>query len=238
MKSVLAALALFALAAPTAQALAQPADPAALHGPMLDISAYGEIKAAPDMARITLGVTNQASSAADAAQANAQQINQVLAALRGLGATDRDIQTSGLSLNPAYAYLNNEPPKLTGYKASNIVTVTVGDLAKLGPIVDAISQAGANEINGIVFTLKDPQAAEDEARRRAIKALAAKAALYAEATGYRVSRLITLREGGEPGPAPSLQIAAVAARTFAPTPVQPGELDIRVQVSGAYELAK
>jgi len=118
------------------------------------------------------------------------------------------------------------------------VTIVVEELARLGPAVDAVTAAGANQINGISFGLKDSSAAEDQARLAAVKALRAKAELYAAATGYRVSRLVSLSEGGgiEPGPVvPMMMKARMAA---APTPVAAGELTVRIDVNGLYELAK
>jgi uncharacterized protein YggE len=130
---------------------------------------------------------------------------------------------------------------MTGYQASNLVTITVRDLAKLGATVDAVVAAGANEINGIGFGLANPQAAEDAARQAAVKALTAKAGLYAQATGHRVQRLVNLSESGgytpqPPRPMVMMRMAADAAQ--APTAIQGGELTVRIDVSGVYELAR
>jgi uncharacterized protein YggE len=219
-------------------ALAQPLGDGPNRGPTLSLSAFGEVHAAPDMARLTIGVSSQDPSAVGAARANAQRMTQVMAALRKQGVADADIQTTTISLNPDYAYADNQPPKLTGYKASNEVIATVRDLSKLGLTIDAVSTAGANQVNGVSFELKDPEASEDEARRRAAKALAAKADLYAQATGYGAVRLVSLREGFEPAPPAGPLPTMAAARAFTPTPVSPGELDIRVEVSGIYELTR
>jgi uncharacterized protein YggE len=203
----------------------------------LNLSAYGESKAGPDMASIGLGITTQAATAAEALRLNAAKMTAVLAGLRRLGMAERDIQTSAINLNAQYVYAQDQPPRLTGYQASNEVTVTVRDLAGLGPAIDAASAAGANQINGIRFGLKDPHAAEDEARRAAMKALTAKADLYAGATGYRIVRLVSLTEGGgyQPGPP---QPTFAMARAAAPTPVEAGELTVRIDVSAVYELGK
>ena len=143
MKSVLTAAILIGLAAPPALAQGVDAD-AVFHATTLSLQAEGEAKAAPDMASITLGVTTLAPSAAEAMRLNAGKMNAILAALRGQGLAERDIQTSNLSLGPQYVYLQNEPPKLTGYQASNDVTVTVRDLSRLGPAIDAVSAAIAS----------------------------------------------------------------------------------------------
>jgi uncharacterized protein YggE len=205
----------------------------------LNLSAYGETKLSPDMATINLGVTTEAATAQGAMQANATQMNQVMAALKRGGIAAKDIQTSQLSIDPQYVYEQNQPPKLTGYRASNQVTVTVRDLARLGQAVDATVSAGANQVGGINFGLADPTAAENAAREMAVKALAAKADLYARATGYRVLRLVSLSEGGSYNPPQPIPMVAMAARfKEADTAVSPGEVKVRVDVSGLYELSR
>ena len=236
MKPALAAAFLICLAAPPALAQGVDAD-AAFRATTLSLQAEGEARAVPDMASITLGVTTQAVTAADAMRLNAGRMTAIVAALRGQGLADRDIQTSSLSLGPQYDYAPNQPPKLNGYQSSNNVTVTVRDLARLGPVIDAVGSAGANQINGVSFGLKDAGAMQDEARRAAVKALTAKAELYAQTTGYRVVRLVRLSEGGgEPIVQPRSMFAM--AKAAAPTPVEPGELNVRIDIAGVYELAK
>ena len=205
----------------------------------LNISAYGEVKAAPDMASISMGVQTEAPTAAQAMADNARRMTEVVAALKRSGVASRDIQTSGLNLGAQYDYQPNLPPKLRGYQASNQVTVTVYDLARLGQTLDAVVAVGANQINGVSFGLKDPQAAEDAARIGAVKALQAKAQLYAGATGLRLARLINLSEGG--GYSPPMQPMAMASfrkSEAASTPVEAGQLSVRVDVSGVYEMAR
>ena len=205
----------------------------------LNLSAYGETKLAPDMATINLGVTTTAATAQAAMQANAAQMNQVMAALKRGGIAAKDIQTSQLSVEPQYAYEQNQPPKLTGYQASNQVTVTVRDLSKLGAAVDATVSAGATQMGGINFGLADSGAAENAARERAVRALAAKADLYAKATGYRVLRLVSLSEGSSFSPPQPMPMVAMSARfKEADTAVSPGEVKVRVDVGGVYELTR
>jgi len=234
------ALLLTAGAAPAA--LAQAAPPAAdtmFRATTLNLAAYGEVNAAPDMASISLGVTTQARTAAEAMQANAARMAQVMAALKKAGIAAKDIQTSGLNLNPQYVYEQNVPPRLTGYQASNQVAVIVHDLARLGAAVDATVTAGANQVNGISFGLNEPTASENAAREAAVKALQAKADLYAKATGYRVGRLVSLSEGGGYTPGPPMPMVMMAAkREAADTSISPGELKIRIDVSGLYELTR
>jgi uncharacterized protein YggE len=227
-------------AGPAANAQAEPGTIAPLfRATTLNLSAFGEVKTAPDMATISLGVQTQAPTAAQAMSENAQQMSQVVAALKRAGIEAKDIQTSGLNLGAQYAYEANKPPRLTGYQASNQVTVQVNDLSRLGPTLDAVVAVGANQVNGVSFGLRNPQAVEDAARQKAVVALAAKAQLYAAATGYRVDRLVNLSDGGGYAPPRPLVFAARAvAAEAAPTPVEPGELNVRIDVTGIYELTK
>jgi uncharacterized protein YggE len=245
MKILIRAAALSVLLACTAApaALAQAAPPAAesmFRATTLNLAAYGETRIAPDMATISLGVMTEGRTAAAAMQANATRMAQVVEALRRGGIAAKDIQTSGLNLNPQYVYEQNVPPKLSGYQASNQVTITVHDLARLGQVVDATVGAGANQVNGISFGLDDPTAAENAAREAAVKALSAKAELYARATGHRISRLVTLSEGAAsyPVPPPMPMMAMQRMEKAADTSVSPGELKVRVDVTGLYELTR
>src|SRR5579872_1062169 len=187
-------IAVIAAAAPAALAQAPPSD-AQFAATTLDLGATGEVSVAPDMATITMGVTNQAPSADEALRDNAEAMSRAVAALRASGVEARDIQTSTLSLNPQYVYNQGQPPRLSGYEASNQVAITVVELARLGPVVDAVVKAGATNVSQISFGLKSRVPAENAARLAAGKALEDKAALYADATGYRIRRLVNLTEG-------------------------------------------
>ena len=242
--SAAALLGVMTLGAGASQAQSAP-DPAAaesmFRATTLSLSAFGEVKAAPDMASISLGVQTQALSAAQAMADNAQRMSQVVGALKRAGIEAKDIQTSGLNLSAQYAYEQNKPPRLTGYQASNQVTVVVEDLGKLGPSLDAVVAVGANQVDGVSFGLKDPKAAEDAARLKAVQALQAKAQLYAGATAYRLNRLVNLAEGGGYQPEPPRPLMANRAMVMAappPTPVEAGELTVRIDINAVYELTR
>src|ERR1700712_562049 len=152
MKSLFRAVAFSALLSTTAIAAhAQPAAAQAdqIRGTALTLSAYGEVRTAPDMATISLGVMTQAPTADEAMKANAARMTTVVAALKKAGVAERDIQTSGLSLSPQNVYEQNKPPRLTGYQANNQVTVRVMNLPRLGAVLDACVGAGANEVQGV-----------------------------------------------------------------------------------------
>lgn len=236
------------LLTPAPMALAQPpaaAAPAAadtlFRATTLDLSAYGEVKVQPDAATINLGVMTEAPTAAAAMAANAAQMARVLAALKAAGIAPKDIQTANLNLSPKYEYAPNQAPRLTGYQAANDVRVRVRDLTRLGAAVDATVSAGANQVNGISFELNDRTGAESEARVKAVRALQAKADEYAKATGYHLLRLVSLSEGASvQGPRPVVLTAMrrMAAEAAPAPPVSPGEMNVRIDVTGVYELTR
>lgn len=227
--------------APASQVVTAGDETSLLRITTLNISADGQTKVEPDQATITFGVQTQEKTAAEAMAANRTKMTATLAALKAAGIAAKDVQTSNLNLNGQYTYEPNQQPKLTGYQAVNQVTVIVRDLAKLGVTVDAVTGAGVNQINGIEFGLSDPKPYEDEARKQAVKALAARAQLYADAAGLKLGRLINLSEAGGYQPAPVRVMAFADARVkmAAPnTPVEPGQLTVRIDVSAVYELVK
>ena len=237
--------ALTALAAPAlAQSLvaSDPSGPLQVHAmaqyPALNLNASGEVKVAPDMATLTFGVVTEAKTAQEAMAQNATRMTQVAAALRRAGIGERDIQTSGLNLSAQYDYVQNEPPRLRGYQATNRVTVIINDLDAVGTTADAVVAAGVNQIDGIGFGLKDPKAAEDAARRLAVQALQSKARLYAEALGVSLGGIRSLSEGGGYSPPPPTPIYAMRAEAMdsASTPVAAGELTVRIDITGVYDL--
>ncbi|NBB51841.1 DUF541 domain-containing protein [Rhizobium sp. CRIBSB] len=236
-----ALMAATALAAPAAMAQDMPG---AMHmmqpAASLNLSAYGEVQVAPDMATITFGVMTEATTAQEAMARNAARMTQVMAALRRAGIAERDVQTSGLNLSPQYDYVQNEPPKLRGYQVSNRVTVIINDLSRVGSTADAVVTAGVNQIDGISFGLKDPSAAEDAARLAAVQALQHKATLYAGALNIRLVGLRTFSEGGgySPQPQPVFMMARAREMDSVSTPVAAGELTVRIDVTGVYDIAR
>jgi uncharacterized protein YggE len=232
-------LKLIVLAATLAGAAVAPAwaqdERVAFQATTLRLSATGETRAAPDIASINVGVETEAPSAAEALQRNRGQMTAAIAALKAQGVLAKDIQTSGLDLNPQYVFHDNART-LTGYQASNAVTIIVRDLTRLGATVDAVVAAGANQVNGVTFSLADPERAEDAARRAAMTALQAKAALYAEAAGYRIDRLVSLSDA-DAGVRP-LRLQAPAMARMAATPAEPGQLEVTAVVNAVYELKR
>ena len=214
---------------------------AAQAGTLLSVSASAEASRTPDIATISTGVVTQAADANGAMRDNAGQMDKVMAALRAAGIAARDIQTSGINLNPQYKYVENMPPAIVGYQASNTVNVKVRELAKLGKVLDALVAQGANQINGPSFGIDKPESALGEARIAAVKKAQAQAQAYADALGLQVKRIVSISEGGAslPRPVPVMRMMAASDAGYAKeTSVSPGESSVSVSVEMVFELGR
>ena len=223
-------------AAPSSPSIA-----AAAEGTLLNISANAEATRVPDVATLSAGVVTQAADGNSAMRQNAQQMDKVLAAIKAAGIAERDVQTSGVSLNPQYRYADNEAPKITGYQASNTVSLKVRDIAKLGKVLDALAAQGANQINGPSFEIDQPEPVYDEARLAALKKAQARAETYAKSLGLRVRRIVSISEGSQGGfrPMPMMAMAAGRANKMEmDTAVSPGETTVSVNLDVVFELGK
>ncbi len=203
--------------------------------PRLTVTGEGAVAGRPDMATITLGVTTEAATAAEAMAGNSEKLGRVLQRLKEAGLEDRDLQTSGLSLNPNWTQSpEGEAPRIAGYVASNMLTVRVRALDRLGAVLDQAVQDGANTLQGVSFGLVDPQPAMDEARRKAVARAQARARLLTEAAGVQLGPILEIREGGD-GYQPPMPMYREAAMD-APVPVAEGEIETTAQVTLVYEL--
>src|SRR4029453_795315 len=190
-----------------------------------------------DIAIISTGVVTRAATATAAIQQNAARMERVRAALRRAGIEDKDIQTSSINLNPEYNYQQNKTPTLTGYQASNQVSVRFRDIRKTGEILDVLVAEGANQINGPSLTIDKPEAALDEARGKGIPPGGGGAELYGGALGMRVARLLSVSEsGGYAVPPPMPMYARAEMAQDAKTSIDPGEQKVSVSVAMSFEL--
>lgn len=232
MKTLLLPLAAFAIAAP---ALAD-ATTVPIAGTELEIQAIGISTRTPDIASIGAGVVTQALKAGDAMAANARAMTATIAALKRAGIADRDIQTQSINLQPQYRYGDNQPPVLTGYQASNRVSVRLRDLAKAGGVVDALVGAGANQIDGPTLSVEHPEAALDEARGKALAIARSRAELYAKAAGLVVRRIVRISESENSAPIVRPMAMMARAKMADSTPVEAGEQELAVNLSVVFEL--
>ena len=204
------------------------------------IRASGEasVSAKPDQAQVSIGVISRAVTAEAAAAQNATESSQVLAAVKAALETGGTVKTSGYSISPQYDYSNNHAPKVTGYEASNTVMVTIDQLARLSKVIDAATSTGANNINGIFFTLRDDSGVRAQ--------VLAEAAVKARANAEAIAKALNVRVMGvlqaEPSEAPIVRpMPMMAAKNFvagaAPaTPIESGSLDIRATVTVTLEV--
>jgi len=238
MKHVLmAALMLGAAALPTAAQAQQASITQSIAGTRLDVSATGDVTRVPDLAIISAGVVTRSVTATGAIQQAATRMARVREALRQAGIADRDIQTSNISLNPEYTYVNNQPPKLNGYTASNQLSVRFRDIANTGKILDTLVAQGANQISGPNLTIEKPEAALDEARARAVAAGRARADLYARSLGLRVVRVVSVSESGSSYPVPPpMPMMREAMAQAADSKIDPGEQKLQINLAMTFEL--
>lgn len=197
------------------------------------------VQAQPDTAIITIAVVTQNRNAINAQQDNAARTDAVIRALKAAAGPGAEVKTSGYSLQPQRVYKENQPPTITGYEARNSVTVTLGDLTKVGSVIDASAQAGANDVSGISFTLRQDRQARDRALNEATREAVSKAQVIAVALGGRVVRIVEVQEEGfqQRPPVPLYQGELMRGQTAIATPIEVGSLDItsRVQVIAEVE---
>jgi uncharacterized protein YggE len=198
------------------------------------------VQAQPDTAILTVSVISQAKHALEAQQDNATRSDAVVKALKSAAGAGAEVKTSGYSLQPIRVYKEGQPPTITGYEARNSVTVILSDLTKVGPVIDATAQAGANDVSGISFTLRKDRPARDRALAEATGEAVSKARVIAQALGGRLLRVVEVQEEGVERPRPVYQAEFGVARTAMATntPIEVGSLDImsRVQLIAEVEV--
>ncbi len=237
-----APVALAALALPSAAPAQTPPPALSTDAATLSLSVTERIEAEPDLAIVGGGVTTLAPTATAALRQNSDEMAKVIAAVRRAGIAEADVQTTGINLSAQYDYSNRtdgQPPRFTGYQASNRVELRVHDIARLGAILDSLVTAGATDISGPSFTLDNSDALEAQARLRTIATGQARADAYARAAGFRAARLTGISETGSFAPDPIVvtgaRMQSMAARDV---PVSPGRVRQAVTVSFTYRLER
>jgi hypothetical protein len=204
------------------------------------VSASGDasVSVKPDQLKLNAGVTTQAPTAQEASDQNAAQAALVIAALKRVAGTAGELKTVGYSVTPNYKYpQGGGTPALTGYTANNTVEVTTGDLSLGGKLIDSAVQAGATNIQGLRFALKDSEPARAEALRSAT--MQAKRHAEAVATGLaaRLGHVIAAAEGGAVRTLNADNRALAASGGGAtPTPVETGMVEVYATVTLEIEL--
>ncbi|MTH99513.1 SIMPL domain-containing protein [Roseibium sp. RKSG952] len=206
----------------------------------ITVSGTGTALAEPDMATITLGVTNENAQASDAMKATSDAVAQILARLNDMGIEARDVQTRDLSLSPVWAGRHNpdgEAPKISGFVASNRVFVRVRDLSNLGEIMDAVIRDGANDFGGLSFDVQEPKPLEAKARAEAVADATAKAEQLAQAAGITLGSVVSITDQGG-GARPMMQMREMSFADAGSVPVAGGEVGVSVNISMVFEISE
>ncbi len=201
----------------------------------ITVTGEGSVYRTPDLATVTIGVTTEKPTAVEALRANSEEMAKVTANLKTAGIGDRDLQTSGLSVNPNWSnsYDSSAAPKIAGYVAANVLTVRVRALDGLGAVLDAAVTDGANTLNGVSFGLADPDPVMNDARKLAVADARARAELLTAAAGVTLGKIVSITESaGAVDPQPMFRQAADSAAV----PVSTGEVGVTAMVTIIWEI--
>jgi uncharacterized protein len=213
--------------------------------PTISVSGTGKLAAAPDVADISMGVVTQAATAREALAANSESMAALIDTLKKHGVAAKDVQTTQIQIAPQYSQPRPAAPgvagsefipRVVGYRVVNEVEVTARDISKLGVVLDAVVQAGANQMHGISFRVNEPEKLLDEARKRAMADAKRKAELFAGEAGVVLGPPRSIQESGSAAPPPRMMFARGAAMAPASVPIAGGEQELSVSVQVVYEI--
>ncbi len=205
----------------------------------LTVSGAGTVHVAPDEASVRLGITRQEPTAQAAQQEANLVANQILTAITALGIEQDRIQTSELRLTPVYAPqrpASREEPRIVAYRASNVVSVRLDELSRVGPVIDAGLESGANQLQGVSFGLRDDTKAREQALKEAVNEARSKANAIAEALNVRLLGVLQVNEGGISIRPVVVSEARLMSAADTATPVSPGQVTVNGSVSIRYRI--
>jgi uncharacterized protein len=232
-------LSLLLLAAPMAgQTVTQPPREVAT-AETISVTGTGKTTLIPDRFSFTAGVQTTAPTVEEAVNQNNAKIASVIAALKKAGATDQEIRTSNFSIYPQQVYEQGQPPRVTGYQASNSVVVTKKDIAVAGRLLQVALNAGVNETSGLNFEVSDPARGRDQGLKAAFDDAHAKAALLAQAAGRTLGRAMMITEGAEVGPPPRpmpVSVMAAKGEMITQVPLESGTREVAYTISVVFEM--
>lgn len=207
----------------------------------ISVHGTGSISVKPDMATIQVGVQIQNSSLDSAQTEAATKMDAVMKQLKDQGIADKDISTSQYNVEPVMNYRDNQPPEVTGYRVTNIVSVKIRDLSKAGKMIDSLVSSGANSLYGVSFGFSDPSAVMKQAREQAMQDAKDKAQQLATLGGVGLGAPIVIEDGGSNVPMPPVPMAGAGMAAdgkamTASTAINPGEQEIRADVNVLYAI--
>jgi uncharacterized protein YggE len=210
--------------------------------PVLVVNGTAQILAVPDEATVRLGIIRQSSNAQTAQEQANMVAQEILNAVGKLGVRPNQIQTARLLLSPVYAPRSpdsRDAPRIVAYNATNTVSVTLDNLSLVGPVIDAGLKAGANQLEGVQFGLRNDLPSRQEALKKAVEEARSKAQVMAEALRVNLAEVLEASEGGvsivplaEAAMSPRLAVAADLG-----TPVSPGQIQVHANVTIRYRIS-
>ncbi|MGV9457264.1 SIMPL domain-containing protein [Streptomyces sp. NPDC003635] len=200
------------------------------------VTGVGSATAAPDLATVSVGVEAVGKTSQAALEAQSKAAKSLLNAARERGVGDQDVRTEGLTLMPVYDHQEGKST-LTGYQATQMFSLKIRKVERTGEVLQAVTDAtgDAGRIHGVVFDVADRTELRARARGAAHTDAHAKALQYAELSGRRLGRLVSLTESASGGPSP-VPLPADVVAGGAGVPVAPGEIQDEVRVTAVYEL--
>jgi uncharacterized protein YggE len=209
----------------------------AANGAKVTVSGTGVVTGTPDELTIQMGASTTASSATGALDENNTEVAALEGVFRSAGVKRADLQTSGLSLQANY----DSSGAVSGYQASDVLTITLHNLRKAGDVIDAGAHAVGNDvqIDGITFSIANTSSLLASARTRAVQAAQAKAEAFASAAGTSLGPVLSITDEEQQTPPitePTKFAASSSAGTSTPVPIQAGSQQLSIQVSVVYSL--
>lgn len=204
--------------------------------PVVSTSARGEVKVVPDRASITVSVQSRAASATEAATENARKQTAVIAALRALAIPDSQISTQNYTMTPETRYdKDGQAPRIVSYLVTNSLAVELADVSKVGRVIDASLNAGANQVSSVDFFTSRAGQLYLRALAAAVGNARAEAEAMARAAGGRLGPLIemTNNDGGWSPPAPR-GVRTMSLAAAPETPIMAGPESITASVTGRW----
>ena len=206
--------------------------------PMLVVTGSAEILVVPDEATVRLGIVRQSTNAQAAQEQANATAQEILNAIGKAGVPANQIQTARLVLSPVYAPRDSrDAPRIVAYNATNSVSVRVDNLSLVGAVIDAGLKAGANQLDGVQFGLRNDLPSREEALKQAVQEARSKAQVMADTLRVNLLDVLEASEGGvsimpvaEAGMAQRLSIAA-------DTPVSPGQIQVHANVTIRYRIS-
>jgi len=204
----------------------------------ITVTGRGQFEVKPDTAVISLGVSELRDTPLDAYNALNTSITKIAGALTAMGVKEDQIQTSTFNLSGEYDWTQDRGRQLIGYRATNTLSITTQELDKVANLIQAAVEAGANDLNGVSFSVKNSDKLLEEALKMAVSDAKAKANLVAGELGARVLQVksVSVQDQGTSLVKASREMAMDNLAAAAPVPVYSGTTSFSATVSVTFEL--